>query len=222
MRAKKKAEQAKQQQQLAQQKKTQDSLKMDSIKKGWITLPKVTLSDSTAKSKPKAKKKMVRKVGHPFMSGEFMGWSDATTTRIPTIVENLFGESIQLHQDHLLEDELRHRPIIVPYRHWWNYAVEGIICLLFVVGIWMGRKSKFLWLVLSYFGLDMMLHIGLGFGITEVYIMAPHWIYTMPIAIAFVWKEMMPKGRKYVAGIVGLLALYLLIYNGSLIFQYLA
>lgn len=222
LRAKKKAEQAKQQQQLAQQKKTQDSLKMDSIKKGWITLPKVTLSDSTAKSKPKAKKKMVRKVGHPFMSGEFMGWSDATTTRIPTIVENLFGESIQLHQDHLLEDELRHRPIIVPYRHWWNYAVEGIICLLFVVGIWMGRKSKFLWLVLSYFGLDMMLHIGLGFGITEVYIMAPHWIYTMPIAIAFVWKEMMPKGRKYVAGIVGLLALYLLIYNGSLIFQYLA
>ena len=198
LRAKKKVEQAKQQQLLALQKKTQDSVKVQPVKK----------------------KKKVRKVGHPFMSGEFMGWSDATTTRIPTIVENLFGESIQLHQDHLLGDELRSRPLIVTYRYWWNYAVEGIICLLFVVGIWMGRRSKFLWLVLSYFGLDMILHIGLGFGITEVYIMAPHWIYAMPIATAFLWKGMAPKGRKYVAGIVGVLALYLLIYNGSLIISH--
>ncbi len=201
LKAKKKAEEAKQQQLLAQQKKTQDPQGKDSTKK---------------------KKKKERKVGHPFMSGEFMGWSDATTGRIPTIVENLFGESIQLHQDYLLGDELRHRPLIVNYRYWWNYAVEGVICLLFVVGIWMGRRSKFLWLVLSYFGLDMMLHIGLGFGITEVYIMAPHWIYAMPIAIAFIWKEMAPKGRKYLAAFVGLLALYLLIYNGSLILQHFA
>ncbi len=168
------------------------------------------------------KKKAVRKVGHPFMSGEFMGWTDATTQREASIVENLFGEGIQLHQDHLLEDELRHRPMIVKYRHWENYAVEAIIGILFVLGIIMGRKSKFLWLVMSYFALDMLLHIGLGFGINEVYIMTAHWIYAVPIAIAFVWKGMPSRGKGYVALLIWVLALYLLVYNGNLIFKYLA
>lgn len=168
------------------------------------------------------KKKAVRKVGHPFMSGEFMGWTDATTQRGASIVENLFGEGIQLHQDHLLEDELRHRPMIVKYRHWENYAVEAIIGILFVLGIIMGRKSKFLWLVMAYFALDMLLHIGLGFGINEVYIMTAHWIYAVPIAIAFVWKGMPSRGKGYVALLVWVLALYLLVYNGNLIFKYLA
>lgn len=168
------------------------------------------------------KKKAVRKVGHPFMSGEFMGWTDATTQRGACIVENLFGEGIQLHQDHLLEDELRHRPMIVKYRHWENYAVEAIIGILFVLGIIMGRKSKFLWLVMAYFALDMLLHIGLGFGINEVYIMTAHWIYAVPIAIAFVWKGMPSRGKGYVALLVWVLALYLLVYNSNLIFKYLA
>ena len=168
------------------------------------------------------KKKAVRKVGHPFMSGEFMGWTDATTQRGASIVENLFGEGIQLHQDHLLEDELRHRPMIVKYRHWENYAVEAIIGILFVLGIIMGRKSKFLWLVMAYFALDMLLHIGLGFGINEVYIMTAHWIYAVPIAIAFVWKGMPSRGKGYVALLVWVLALYLLVYNSNLIFKYLA
>ncbi len=232
LKAKKKAEQKKRQQELAIFRHTQDSLRLDSVKQGLITLPEIALAaarslkpnDSAAAKKAAStrKKKAARKVGHPFMPGEFMGWSDASTSRIPTIVENLFGEGIQLHQDHLLEDELLHRPMIVSYRHWWNYAVEGIICLLFLVGIVMGRKSKYLWLVMSYFALDMLLHIGLGFGITEVYIMTAHWIYAVPIAIAFAVKALKPERRKYLVGGIGAVALYLLVYNGSLIFQYLA
>ncbi len=35
----------------------------------------------------------------------------------------------------------------------------------------------------------MMLHIGLGFGLNEVYIMAGHWIYAIPIAIGFLLKS---------------------------------
>ena len=222
MRAQKKAKAEKQKQILAEQKHHKDSLRMDSVNRGLIVLPKVASNDTIAnKEKPK-KKKASRKVGHPFMSGEFMGWTDATTQRGASIVENLFGEGIQLHQDHLLEDELRHRPMIVQYRHWENYAIEAIIGILFVLGIIMGRKSKFLWLVMSYFALDMLLHIGLGFGINEVYIMTAHWIYAVPIAIAFVWKKMPSRGKGYVALLVWVLALYLLVYNGNLIFKYLA
>lgn len=171
-------------------------------------------------AKEKAKKKRGSKQGTPLTKVGFMSWTDISTSRTESVVENLMGESIQLHSDYLLGDELRHRPMIVKYRYWWNYAVEGAISLLFLAGIWYGRKSKYLWLVLSYFALDMVLHIGLGFGINEVYIMTAHWIYALPIAMGFLVKNAPIKFRKYLVGIVAAIALYLIIYNGSLIVGY--
>ncbi len=171
-------------------------------------------------AKEKAKKKRGSKQGAPLTKVGFMSWTDISTSRTESVVENLMGESIQLHPDYLLGDELRHRPMIVKYRYWWNYAVEGIISLLFLAGIWYGRKSKYLWLVLSYFALDMVLHIGLGFGINEVYIMTAHWIYALPIAMGFLIKNAPIRFRKYLIGIVAAIALYLIIYNGSLIVGY--
>lgn len=171
-------------------------------------------------AKEKAKKKRGSKQGTPLTKVGFMSWTDISTSRTESVVENLMGESIQLHSDYLLGDELRHRPMIVKYRYWWNYAVEGIISLLFLAGIWYGRKSKYLWLVLSYFALDMVLHIGLGFGINEVYIMTAHWIYALPIAMGFLIKNAPIRFRKYLIGIVAAIALYLIIYNGSLIVGY--
>lgn len=171
-------------------------------------------------AKEKAKKKRGPKQGTPLTKVGFMSWTDISTSRTESVVENLMGESIQLHSDYLLGDELRHRPMIVKYRYWWNYAVEGAISLLFLAGIWYGRKSKYLWLVLSYFALDMVLHIGFGFGINEVYIMTAHWIYALPIAMGFLVKNAPIRFRKYLVGIVAAIALYLIIYNGSLIVGY--
>lgn len=171
-------------------------------------------------AKEEAKKKRGPKQGAPLTKVGFMSWTDISTSRTESVVENLMGESIQLHPDYLLGDELRHRPMIVKYRYWWNYAVEGIISLLFLAGIWHGRKSKYLWLVLSYFALDLVLHIGLGFGINEVYIMTAHWIYALPIAMGFLIKNAPIRFRKYLIGIVAAIALYLIIYNGSLIVGY--
>ena len=171
-------------------------------------------------AKEKTKKKRGPKQGTPLTKVGFMSWTDISTSRTESVVENLMGESIQLHSDYLLGDELRHRPMIVKYRYWWNYAVEGIISLLFLAGIWYGRKSKYLWLVLSYFALDMVLHIGLGFGINEVYIMTAHWIYALPIAMGFLVKNAPIRFHKYLVGIVAAIALYLIIYNGSLIVGY--
>lgn len=180
--------------------------------------------DSINKAKAAAakKKKRVRKNGKPIANGEFISWTDVTTSRSESIVENLFGESIQLHQDYLLGDVLRTRPMMVHYRYAFNYIIEGIIALLFVLGIWAGRRSHFFWLAMSYFALDMVLHVGLGFGINEVYIMSAHWIYIIPIAVAFLLKATQ-KRRKALAlkGLIAALAAYLWIWNVSLIVQYL-
>ncbi len=230
--AKKLAAKKERQEKMAQLKHLKDSLIQDSIQRGIKIVSQEEIAqqaknDSTQqakrRAKEEAKKKRGPKQGAPLMKGEFMRWTDATSSRGWSIIENLMGESIQLHQDYLLQDELRNncnRPMFVHYRHGWNYAVEAIITILFLGGIWMGRKNKFLWLVLSYFGLDMLLHLGLGFGLNEVYIMTAHWIYTLPIAIAYLCKHCQPRYRRYVLGLTAAIALYLLIYNGSLIVSY--
>ena len=230
MKAKKAAEKKARQEHMAQLKQIKDSLTKDSIQRGLkiITPEEIAQkakNDSIQKAKQlarnEARKKRGPKQGAPIMKGEFMNWTDATSSRTLSIVENLMGESMQLHQDYVLQDELRHRPMFVNYRYAFNYIVEALIIILFLAGIWAGRKSRYLWLVMSYFGLDMLLHIGLGFGLNEVYIMTGHWIYALPITIGFLLKE--TRQQRYSLCLKSLLltiGLFLLIYNGILIIGY--
>ncbi len=172
------------------------------------------------KKKAEAGKKRGPKQGTPISKGEFMRWTDITSSRADAIVENMLGESIQLHSEYLLDDVLRSRPMVVRYSHWWNYMVEAVVAILFFVGLWAGRRSRFLWLVMSFFGMDFALHVGLGFGINEIYIMSAHWIYAIPIAIAFVPKMIPERRRPMFAVMIGVLAAYLFIYNMNLLLEY--
>ena len=166
-------------------------------------------------------KKRRAKLGVPIAKEGYMSWTDISTSRLWSIIENLFGESIQLHRDHLLEDEFRSRPMIIHYRSALSYVVEALVVALFVIGIWCGRRSKFMWLCFSFFALDMALHIGLGFGINEVYIMSAHWIYVIPIAAAFALKSAMQRWGSKAFFALTLLTIYLWLYNVSLIVTYL-
>lgn len=152
----------------------------------------------------------------------FMSWTDISTSRSETLVENFFGESIMLHKKHLLGDVLRNRPVIVKYESAVNYIVEGIIVVLFILGIVAGRKSRFLQLTMMFFLFDAALHIGLGFGINEVYIMSAHYMYAIPIAIAFL--AIRPQSRKATWAFRCLLMVitaYLWISNGYLLIGYM-
>ena len=172
---------------------------------------------AAAPAKPKAKRQP--KKGAPLMEGEFMRWTDMTTPRWASIVENLMGESIQLHPDYLLQDESRSRPMIIKYRWAANYVVEAIIAMLFVMGIWCGRRNRLLWVALSWWAMDMALHVGIGFGLNEIYIMTAQWIYVLPLAMAFLFSNNRWMGLK--RGLVAALTLYLYIYNGYFIIDYM-
>lgn len=142
-----------------------------------------------ARKAKEAKKAWRKNIGKPIAKGEFTQWTDITTPRWASAVENLMGESIQLHQDHLLEDNLTRRPVIVTYRYAINYAVELCLALLILAGVWYGRRSRFLWLAMSFLGFDLFIHMVLGFGINEVYIMSAHWLFCFTIAIAYVFRR---------------------------------
>ena len=105
-----------------------------------------------------------------------MKWTDISTSRWQSVYENLFGESLQFHRQHFLEDTLVGRPVFVKYDTIFNYVIEAMILLLALAGIWIGRQRRFLWLCLSCFGVDMFIHLILGFGLNEIFIMAPHFM----------------------------------------------
>lgn len=162
------------------------------------------------------------KIGDPMSKTGFMAWTDRSTSRWDSVVENLFGESIQLHRNVLLQDILKdNRPMIVAYEHWHYYCIEGLVALLFAAGIWAARRSRFFWMAFSWFAFDMLIHVVLGFGINEVYIMTAQWAFILPLAMAYLLKSSKGLCGKAVRAVVALLALYLFVYNGSLIIGYL-
>lgn len=177
----------------------------------------IAMSDST-KMKRQQGQAVYAHQGKPINKTEFGQWTDISTPRWESMVENILGEPIQLHTDHLLGDVLRNRPVIVSYKHLFNYIVEGIMALLFIAGIWFGRKSRFLWLALSFLGFDMVIHFILGFGLNEVYIMSPHWLFILTIAMAYL---LLHNPQRWLRGLVALTTIYLIIYNGTLYAGYL-
>lgn len=146
-------------------------------------------------------------------------WIDTKTNRIATITENLFGESFQLHQDYLLEDTNKSRPVIVAYRHWYNYLIEAIIVALFIGGIIIGRKNKFCLMILSWFAVDMTMHIILGFALTEVYIMTSHWALAIPVAIASLLSAYKGKQRIALRLVLFAVTIWLLAWNIPLVIE---
>ena len=75
---------------------------------------------------------------------------------------------------------------------------------------------------MAWFATDIALHIILGFGIIEVYIMGAHWLFIIPIAISYLFKRI--KQRRVLIGarfFIAALTLALIVYNLSLIIPYM-
>lgn len=175
-----------------------------------------------AKYRSDRKKPWNQHAGKAMVKKGMLAWTDVSTPRWASLVDNWFGEPIQIHRDHLLEDVLRGRPVFVGYQSVGNYVVEGIIVLLLLLGIWHGRRERLLWLALSFMGCDLLLHVGLGFGLNEVYIMSPHWLFVLPIAIGYWLREASLKQWMLMMnrGIVIVLSAFLFIWNLAAVATY--
>lgn len=145
-------------------------------------------------------------------------WSDITTDRWQSAVDNLFGESLQLHRDYLLEDVQQTRPVFVQYRSALNYVVEALLVVLLAVGAWMARREKFFLMVLAWFGFDMLMHMGFGFGLNEVYSMTAHWAFIIPIAAGYILRRSNSMAPRV---LVAALAVWLWAYNTAIVIDYL-
>lgn len=155
-------------------------------------------------------------------------WSDISTPRWPSVVHNLFGESVLLHRQYLLQDVQQSRPVFVPYRHWAGYVPGALCALLLVAGLlagWLsgGVPRRLALMLCAWLLFDGVMHIGFGFGLNEVQIMATHWMLAIPLATAFLLRRL--EGRRlgrWLFTLVQCLALATLCYNATLVYIYFA
>lgn len=161
----------------------------------------------------------------PISENGFLKWTDTSTPRGDSWVENVWGETVLLHTDKVLEDSLISRPAVVYYKYWWQYVPQVLLLLLFVGGMVAGRRMPFMWMLLSWWAFDMLLHLGIGFGLNEVFIMAPHWLFVVPLVIALLFSCRCVQQRRWLwwmlRGVMALLALFLLAYNTTVTLQFL-
>lgn len=160
--------------------------------------------------------------GEPMKKEGFWKWTDMSTSRSDALIHNIMGESIQLHDSYLLDDMCVNRPTVVKYNYVFNYIIEGIVALLFILGIIVAVRHQFFLMALSWLALDICIHFVMGFGLNEMYIMACHWIFIIPISIAYLLKSLTPSRQTIVRGITLLLTLYLWVWNGYLVFSYMS
>ena len=160
-------------------------------------------------------------LGQTMSKESMLDWLDTSTPRTRTSVENFFGESIQLHQRYLLKDVAWDRPVFVTYNWITNYVIEAIMVVLFVLGIIFGYRKRFFQMLLAWFACDITLHLILGFGITEVYIMASGWAFIIPIAYGYLIKGLSHRYRQMLRGLLLVITIFLWAYNGGLTVNYL-
>lgn len=173
------------------------------------------------KRKKKRGKWISKHKGKPISDKPLLSLTDMTTPRWDCTVENFFGESLQLHDDYLLQDMSFTRPVVVRYSHWHNYAVEALLVAMILMSLAVGMRSRLMLMLMSWWLIDMTIHIVLGFGLNEAYIMTTSWAFIIPIAFATAMKRLSPTPLKIFRGVNVLLALYLICWNGSLLIRYL-
>ncbi len=156
--------------------------------------------------------------GKPLGKGSLLKWTDYTTSRWETLKENVFGESLILHEEYVLDDVLTsYRPVLLSYRAVINYVIEGLLVILLLAGIWYGRRERLLWMCLLGILPDALMHLGLGFAINEIYIMSAHWVYVFPIAVACLLAKSQKRVADTLRVVIILLTVYLFIHNLGLI-----
>lgn len=85
--------------------------------------------------------------------------------------------------------------------------------LLILYCCYLNRKNIYLWMILAMFSVDFVIHIALRYAINEGFIFSGHWVYILPLIIAWGIKGMKGRLRTILTSVFVVLALFFLVNN---------
>ena len=63
------------------------------------------------------------------------------------------------------------------YPELWKNILNVLFIIMVICGIVLSIKTKLMQLLLCFLSLDIFIHLVCGFGITEIYIYSPHYLF---------------------------------------------
>ncbi len=107
------------------------------------------------------------------------------------------------------------------YPELWKNILNVLFIIMVICGIVLSIKTKLMQLLLCFLSLDIFIHLVCGFGITEIYIYSPHYLFIFVISIGYLIKRTsgLLQGPLIITTILMTFTLYL--HNISEIINYL-
>ena len=114
----------------------------------------------------------------------------------------------------------------VRYERYSLTATINILNVLFIImvicGIVISIKTKLMQLLLCFLSIDIFIHLVCCFGISELYIYSPHYLFIFVFSIGYLIKHTVGLINVLIITIIVLMAFTLYIYNISEIINYLS
>jgi len=124
---------------------------------------------------PEAPKTITRSLNQTFY---WIGKDLAVTEKIDIASARFFSEPIIFHSN-----LLRHHKIPLSYENPLSKFIVGALYGLVLFSFALNRKSKFTWLMLSLFSVDVFIHLVIFWGTVEGHLFCGHWFFILPICL---------------------------------------
>jgi hypothetical protein len=120
--------------------------------------------------------------------------SSLSSVSFISLFHDFFCEPILFHQNY----------------DFWNWAWMGnlqynalfplvmcsILYVIVIIALAVNIKQKSVWLLLSFFLSDVLIHMVFGYGIFGSYIFGLHWLFIIPLSIGWLYHSMKSKRLK--------------------------
>lgn len=144
-------------------------------------------------------------------------WITTDVPRTNSFINNLFGQSILFHSNSLNKDNIS----MGWYPELWKNILNVLFIIMVICGIVLSIKTKLMQLLLCFLSIDIFIHLVCCFGISEIYIYSPHYLFIFVISTGFLIKHTVGLVKKIVTTTIVLMTFTLYINNISEIINYL-
>ena len=139
----------------------------------------------------------------------------------PNITEFIFSGEIAVAYELFFEPILFHHNYsfwglgqeVFAYNTIFPIMVNLVFYAVILCAVLANIRKQCVWLLLSFFGIDVFIHIICGFGIADPYIYCLHWLFIFPLLIGWLYKEIRNKRTKMGLNILLLLLIVSLAVN---------
>ena len=147
----------------------------------------------------------------------YRNWFNTDVSRTNSFVNNMFGQSILFHANSLNKDNVT----MEYYPELWKNIFNILFIIMVVCGIVISLKTKLMQLLLCFLSIDIFIHLACCFGISELYIYSPHYLFIFVISTGYLIKHAVGLIKELIITTIVLMTFTLNIHNISEIINYL-